>query len=102
MCSCECPSPFHQCRGHPNRCISPIWVCDRNEDCPEGDDEEHCGFWGKKKTLPPALICPVKHQLCRGTINDCVPLEYLCDTEKDCPEGDDEENCFGRLATNDQ
>lgn len=27
----------------------------------------------------------------------CIPEEFICDGEKDCPEGDDEMTCFGAM-----
>ncbi|XP_064366280.1 prolow-density lipoprotein receptor-related protein 1-like [Dromaius novaehollandiae] len=43
-------------------------------------------------TPVPHLSCPRTHVLCRdGT--ECVAQEYLCDGEKDCVDGSDEDGC---------
>ncbi|XP_074677373.1 uncharacterized protein LOC141922138 [Strix aluco] len=43
-------------------------------------------------TAVPHLACPRTHVLCRdGT--ECVAQEYMCDGEKDCADGSDEDGC---------
>lgn len=29
----------------------------------------------------------------------CIPQEFVCDSEKDCPNGDDEKNCLAIQTT---
>ena len=47
---------------------------------------------GPGSTHPP---CNPGHHQCRGYRDVCIPDSWLCDLERDCPNGDDEENCSG-------
>lgn len=51
--------------------IPDSWVCDMEEDCADGSDEQ---------------------QDCPACI-DQIPESWICDGEPDCPEGTDEANC---------
>ncbi|XP_009994277.1 PREDICTED: low-density lipoprotein receptor-related protein 2-like [Chaetura pelagica] len=49
-------------------------------------------FVGSETWAVPHLSCPRTHVACRdGT--ECVAQEYMCDGEKDCADGSDEDGC---------
>ncbi|NXA43753.1 LRP2 protein, partial [Eudromia elegans] len=65
-------------------------VCSARVDIRSGDL-----YWlapARRSTAVPRLSCPRTHMLCRdGT--ECVAHEYVCDGEKDCVDGSDEDGC---------
>ena len=75
----RCPNHFKCFESY---CIPLHLVCDGVEDCPTGQDEEHCGEFS----------CQGYFQ-CKGT-RLCLHLNYLCDGVVDCPvHQDDEQYC---------
>ena len=72
----------HVCNHHYkcvlSYCIPTRKVCDGIVDCPDGDDETHCGN----------MACP-DHLHCSST-TFCVPPHEICDGEPQCPLGEDE------------
>uniref|UniRef100_A0A7M4EIV0 Low-density lipoprotein receptor-related protein 1B n=1 Tax=Crocodylus porosus TaxID=8502 RepID=A0A7M4EIV0_CROPO len=97
----DCPenscSPDHfQCKTT-KHCIPKLWVCDEDPDCADGSDEANCGklynshikestiFITDKKTCGP-------HEFqCKN--NNCIPDHWRCDSQNDCGDNSDEENC---------
>lgn len=48
------------------------------------------------RPIPGALECEADQFTCHGTVNDsrhCIPLNWVCDNEKDCADGSDERSC---------
>ncbi|XP_075242038.1 CD320 antigen-like isoform X2 [Convolutriloba macropyga] len=72
------------------KCLRLYWVCDTNRDnCKEGDDDEiHC--------------CSLKRNERNGThigcgYTICFPDSAICDGNRDCFSGVDEENCENQV-----
>lgn len=100
----KCPS---------GRCIPMNWVCDEEMDCSDGSDE------GKKAscdTLTTSNLCDpsyFKYVLAHlsktfvitlkffrcNTTRKCIPGRWKCDSENDCGDYSDEENCPTRICS---
>ena len=75
----RCPNHYKCVESY---CIPLHLVCDGVEDCPTGQDEDHCGEYS----------CQGFYQ-CRST-HLCLHTNYLCDGVIDCPlHRDDEQFC---------
>lgn len=79
-----CPSSEFHCRS--TKCIAPIFVCDGDDDCGDGSDEERCS--------EPA--CGPLEFRCNNSA--CIPQLWSCDGDPDCPDRSDEsiERCGRR------
>ncbi|XP_075444784.1 SCO-spondin-like [Ascaphus truei] len=83
-------------------CVDATFVCDGQEDCFDGSDEQRCGT---SSTLPVSSTmasswivstpgpntCSTKQFRCAS--GECLPMEKKCDLQRDCAEGSDEANC---------
>ncbi|GAB1290783.1 SCO-spondin [Apodemus speciosus] len=72
--------------GH---CVPLEWLCDNQDDCGDGSDEEGCA----------ASVCGEGQMSCRS--GHCLPLSLVCDGQDDCGDGTDEQGCLcphGSLA----
>ncbi|XP_047106364.1 G-protein coupled receptor GRL101-like [Schistocerca piceifrons] len=67
-----------------NSCIDLVQRCDRDVDCPNGEDEDGCE----------SFVCPVTHFKCANHF--CVPEDAVCNFEDDCGDGSDEQSCSHR------
>jgi len=78
-----CPANKFQC--HNGDCIWAAWVCDQENDCVEGEDEE-------EEMCKDKVMCGPGHFQCELS-GACVGLEKVCDGSRDCDDGTDETRC---------
>ncbi|KAK6975502.1 low-density lipoprotein receptor-related protein 8-like isoform X2 [Biomphalaria glabrata] len=77
----SCPADRFAC---PEKCISQSYVCDTENDCAGGlDEQQNC----------PTDCSGVNQFKC--TNGKCISTYYLCDAANDCSDGADEKNCSG-------
>jgi hypothetical protein len=64
-------------------CIDFKYLCDREDDCPNREDEVGCPK------------CPKNQFLCSSSHNksQCITADYVCDSHPDCPDESDERDC---------
>ncbi|MCJ8742663.1 hypothetical protein PDJAM_G00084880 [Pangasius djambal] len=59
-------------------------------DCKDGLDERNCYKTGKKAAEASSLKCPLGFKPCKDG-SECVLYSHMCDGEKDCKDGSDED-----------
>src|SRR5699024_7367088 len=67
----DCKENYFRCDK--NRCIMPHWVCDGQNDCLDGSDEQQFDNCTK-------VTCGAMFFKCR-TRGRCIPLSWTCDHE---------------------
>ncbi|CAG5126006.1 unnamed protein product, partial [Candidula unifasciata] len=76
-----CPSDQFVCSN--GRCLRERWVCDLDNDCGDGSDEN--------SNLCALHTCDPKYFSCQN--GRCIPLRYRCDFDNDCRDNSDEQGC---------
>ncbi|SPP87604.1 serine protease nudel isoform X2 [Drosophila guanche] len=97
------------------KCLPKNKFCDHVPDCEDMTDEPTiCSCFTYLQATDPAKICDGKrncwdksdessvlcnctsdHFQCSSSPEDCIPRDFVCDKEPDCPNGEDERYCFG-------
>lgn len=62
-------------------CIPSTWICDQDNDCPDGLDEKDCAYASCQNG---SFACGNGH---------CIPERWRCDFDNDCGDNTDEEQC---------
>uniref|UniRef100_A0A914E0E6 Uncharacterized protein n=1 Tax=Acrobeloides nanus TaxID=290746 RepID=A0A914E0E6_9BILA len=87
----DCRVEYNQYRCLSGKCIPIKWLCDRQYDCPDRDDEYHssCGNIHERGK------CLAHHFECEDVAGNkkCVPDAWRCDGSLDCASGKDEIGC---------
>ena len=77
-----CGEGFFKCND--KKCIPSKWVCDGDQDCAKGEDEQNC------------TSCNGNGFFCGVGSKKCLPTKDVCDGFSDCHNGSDEhDDCGG-------
>lgn len=68
------------------KCVLKTWLCDSEDDCLDGSDEQNCGVADNRQ-----ICTPVEYK-CKSN-DQCVPKSFHCDGQSDCRDGSDEIGC---------
>lgn len=79
-----CEPNQYQCANR--RCVLKTWLCDSEDDCLDGSDEQNCGVADNRQ-----MCTPVEFKC--SQYDQCVPKSFHCDGQSDCRDGSDEIGC---------
>ncbi|XP_017028686.1 serine protease nudel [Drosophila kikkawai] len=71
-------------------CFTYLQATDPSKIC---DGKRNC--WDKSDESSVLCNCTADHFQCSSSPADCIPRDFVCDKENDCPNGEDERYCFG-------
>nr|XP_033952185.1 low-density lipoprotein receptor-related protein 2-like isoform X9 [Pseudochaenichthys georgianus] len=102
-CISQCKNPGDFMCSDRRMCLPKSEVCDGRAHCPDGSDEMQCQSEDPiapssnnalgAKSAP--LKCRTGFKPCKDGL-DCVLFSHLCDGERDCIDGSDEEGCAAK------
>ncbi|XP_057675771.1 low-density lipoprotein receptor-related protein 2 isoform X2 [Corythoichthys intestinalis] len=101
-CVFKCKSARDFLCSDRRKCILKMYVCDGRAHCPDGSDERKCKSPDRGSSTPREKLAPLK---CRNGFKpckdglECVMYSHVCDGEKDCQDGSDEEECTVQCKT---
>ncbi|XP_063241894.1 basement membrane-specific heparan sulfate proteoglycan core protein isoform X7 [Bacillus rossius redtenbacheri] len=94
----NCPTTPPECREGEfvcdlDRCLPASMRCDNRVDCTDGTDEQNCPQiqTPQPPTEPTRPSCQSDQYQCRD--GSCIDGTQVCDSYRDCPEGEDESSC---------
>ncbi|KAM7393106.1 hypothetical protein PAMA_007971 [Pampus argenteus] len=104
-CMFQCKNPADFLCSDRRKCIPRIEVCDGRAHCPDGSDEKQCKLADPTPTSINTLSARGAPLKCRKGFKpckdglECVMYSHVCDGEKDCRDGSDEEGCAAQCKS---